>query len=196
MRLPIIICLALSGLCLAAARAGEPLFDFDDGVAFYTFANPETTLTVEQADESALRDSRSMRLTYSVAGDPAYLGVGVDFEHFAAAAAQWKTVDAAAGMRLIARAEKPTALSIQLRTAEGTFTAKVTVDAEWARYAVPFSSFRDKDGKAFDPETSAVVKMELRPARKPDQNSVWIDQIELHADIAEAKRDGIRGAAR
>lgn len=173
-------------LLLPLCAFAKPLFDFNDKPTLYSFKNEASTLTMAVVAESALPASKSLQVDYTVAGNMAYIGMGVGFHYLAPWMAKWEDFGTAGGLILIARSKEPTSLAIELKTDAGTYKTSLALTADWQRFAVPFATLLDKEGKAYVPGTVKLQKLELRPGRKPATNTVWLDQIDLEENVTAA----------
>jgi hypothetical protein len=173
-------------LLLPLCALAKPLFDFNEKPTLYSFKNDASTLTMSVVPESALPASKSLQVEYTVAGNMAFIGLGVGFHYLAPWMAKWEDFGAAGGLVLVAKSKEPTSLAIELKTEGGTYKTSLALTAEWQRFAVPFASLVDKDGKPYVPGTVKLQKLELRPGRKPATNTLWLDQLDLEENVTAA----------
>ncbi|MCG3147569.1 MAG: hypothetical protein PCFJNLEI_01009 [Verrucomicrobiae bacterium] len=164
------------------------LFDFNTKPTFFHFQNSETTVALSLADESALPASKSLQAKYEFAGDQAYIGLAIDFKHLAPKQGQWETFT---GLTVVAKAAEPTKLVVQLIVAGKTYSTTLEITKNWTRFTVPFTDFKLKDGGSFDPKTMKIDRLALRPGRKPNANTLLVDEITLEETVSAAKQEPV-----
>ena len=182
--------LLLAGLPnLALAKV---LFDFNAKETFYDFKNSESELATTLADDTALPASKSLKVEYKFAGAQSFAGVGVEFRHLAPWMGKWDAFGTGGGLTFLAKSKEPTSMTVQV-IVEGkqTYAGKIDVTKDWTRSWLPFADCKNKQGVSFDPATMKVEKLELRPSRKPPENTIWIDEITLEEKVDAAKQEKV-----
>jgi endoglucanase len=152
---------------------GMYLFGIYD--APYTYKNDASKI-----DQSLTPQNNHLvrQITFKHRGDPAWTGVGIYYGKL-----DCSPFDA---FELTVRADAPCKLQLSAYLVkEDRYNAEVNVTADWQTLVIPFSDFKNKDGKPLDPDAPSggdqpLEKLSFQPnatdaSRAKDGNSLYLD---------------------
>ena len=164
------------------------LFAFNEGVQFYPFKNPESTVKLTRVDTAPVPGEKSLGISYKC-GEPApFVGVGIGFDYLPKALSDWSSAGTDGNFYLIVKADRPGECELNIQAGGKTFQGRFPVAVQWTRAVLPFRYiFAGKT--PFAPATMTPQKMEIRLPDGKEPGVLYLYEIGLSRNKVIAPAD-------